>query len=58
MFIFIKRKKEEILNLPGIDERFDIPAKADLVLNPEKPSENLTQLITFLGTEGIFPLNA
>ncbi len=56
--LYEKAKRDEILNLPGVDDHFDAPAKADLVLNPEKASENLEQLIAFLGQEGIFPLKA
>lgn len=56
--LYEKAKKDEIHNLPGMDEHFDVPAKADLVLNPEKASENLVQLLDFLGHEGIFPLKA
>lgn len=56
--LYEKAKKNEIHHLPGVDDKFDIPAKADLVLNPEKPSENMNHLMEFLGQEGIFPLKA
>ncbi|MDY0077307.1 MAG: sulfate adenylyltransferase subunit CysN [Bacteroidales bacterium] len=56
--LYEKSKKAEIQNLPGMDERFDVPTDADLILNPENAANNVTQLMDFLDNEGIFPLKA
>lgn len=56
--LYEKAKKAEIHNLPGMDERFDVPSNADLALKPENAAKNITQLMEFLGNEGIFPLKA
>lgn len=56
--LYEKAQRSEIHNLPGMDDKFDVPANADLILNPEKPSENMNQIMEFLGQEGIFPLKA
>ncbi len=42
-----KAQRSEIHNLPGMDDKFDVPANADLILNPEKPSENMNQIMEF-----------
>ncbi|MBZ0243020.1 MAG: adenylyl-sulfate kinase, partial [Bacteroidales bacterium] len=56
--LYEKSKKSEIHNLPGMDERFDVPSNADLVLKPENAAKNIAQLLDFLDNEGIFPLKA
>lgn len=43
-------------NMPGVDEPYDIPEKADLILNPEKADESILKVFNYLAEKGIFPL--
>ena len=52
-----KVDKGETVHVPGIDEDFEHPLNADLILKPENEEENLDELIRYLQNGKIFPIN-
>jgi bifunctional enzyme CysN/CysC len=42
--------------LPGVDMDFDVPEKADLVLNPSEKERNAEKVIDYLVNKKIFPI--
>lgn len=43
-------------NLPGVDEPYDIPENANLILNPEKADQNIEKVFNYLAEKKIFPI--
>lgn len=48
--------KGELHFLPGVDEPFEVPENASLRLKPDNMAENLSLVMEYLSTKGIFPL--
>lgn len=53
--LFDKAEKGQLDYMPGLDEPFEAPAKAQIIINPEKDGKNPESIINYLNERKIFP---
>ncbi|MFO7869041.1 MAG: sulfate adenylyltransferase subunit CysN [Bacteroidales bacterium] len=49
-------QEKRITNLPGIDCNYDIPKNPDIMCDPEKNDTNSIEVLDYLASKGIFPV--
>lgn len=50
-------EKENLSNIPGIDESFEIPENPDINLKPDFEKESIEAILEYLNRKNIFPIN-
>lgn len=53
--LFEKAEKGQLDYMPGLDEPFEAPAEAQIIINPEKDGKNPESIINYLNERKIFP---
>ena len=53
--LYEKAEKGQLFNLPGVDEPFEMPQHADLILNPEEAEQNVEKVLDYLVARSFFP---
>ncbi|HQQ11528.1 MAG TPA: sulfate adenylyltransferase subunit CysN [Bacteroidales bacterium] len=55
--LYQKAEEGKLAYFPGLDETFDVPDNAKLLLKPEQLSENIQTILSYLQQQEIFPVD-